>query len=216
MSTPEKPSFTTPSFAESLKDLLRWRRDVRRFQTTPIPDAEILRLLEIAHLSPSVGLCQPWRFVRVRSPAARAALRANFLHCNAEALAGFQGEDAALYATLKLSGLDDAPVQLAVFSDAGTSAGRGLGRRTMPQAADYSVVIAIHTLWLAARASGIGMGWVSILDPAAVSVSLHMPKDLHLIAYLCLGLPVEEHLDPELQRAGWEQRRPLGEFLEER
>jgi 5,6-dimethylbenzimidazole synthase len=208
--------FITPEFLASLIELLRWRRDVRRFRKDPVPDSEIFDLLRIAQLAPSVGLSEPWRFIRVRSVSAREAVRKNFERCNAEALNGYRGEDAALYAKLKLSGLDDAPVQLAVFCDGGSETGRGLGRRTMPETADYSVVAAVHTLWLAARAKGIGMGWVSILDPDEIATALSVPDGWRLIAYLCLGWPVEEHVDPELQRAGWEHRKPLENFLVER
>jgi 5,6-dimethylbenzimidazole synthase len=208
--------FETPAFFAALENLLHWRRDVRRFRTDLLDEALVLSLLRTAQIAPSVGLSQPWRFVRVRSPEARAGVRASFEHCNAEALADYSGNEAALYARLKLSGLDDAPVQIAVFSDPDTVIGHGLGRRTMPQMIDYSVVAAVHTLWLAARARGVGMGWVSILDPAEVARILAVPPGWRLIAYLCLGLPIEEHEDPELQRAGWEQRRPLDAVLLER
>ncbi|WP_291425126.1 5,6-dimethylbenzimidazole synthase [Acidocella sp.] len=211
-----EPGFTTPEFFPALVELLRWRRDVRRFLRDEIAEDEVLELLRVAQFAPSVGLSQPWRFVRVRSAAARGAARENFERCNAEALGGYAGEDAALYAKLKLSGLDDAPVQLAVFCDPECTTGRGLGRRTMPEAAEYSVVTAVHTLWLAARARGIGMGWVSILDPQAIAVALRVPEGWRLVAYLCLGRPVEAHLDPELERLGWERRQKLEDVLIER
>jgi 5,6-dimethylbenzimidazole synthase len=209
-------SFETQAFEAGLTELLHWRRDVRGFRTDPIDETDIEALLRIAQLAPSVGLSQPWRFVRVRSDGARAAVRACFERCNAEALAGYAGEDAALYARLKLSGLDDAPVQIAVFCDREAETGRGLGRRTMPETADYSVVTAVHTLWLAARVRGIGMGWVSILDPAEVSAALDVPRHWRLIAHLCLGWPLTEHKEPELQRVGWEHRQPLETVLFER
>jgi 5,6-dimethylbenzimidazole synthase len=211
-----EPDFTAPEFFPRLIELLRWRRDVRRFRRDALSEDEVLDLLRVAQLAPSVGLSQPWRFMRVRSEAARAAVRENFEHCNAEALGGYRGEDAALYARLKLSGLDDAPVQIAVFCDSGCETGRGLGRRTMPEMAEYSVVAAVHTLWLAARARGIGMGWVSILDPEGIATALSVPEGWRLVAYLCLGWPVEANVDPELERAGWEQRKPLEDFLVER
>lgn len=211
-----EPDFTAPEFFPALVELLHWRRDVRRFQRDKIAEDEVLDLLRVAQLAPSVGLSQPWRFVRVRSALARSAVRENFERCNAEALGGYAGEDAALYAQLKLSGLDDAPVQLAVFCDPACAIGRGLGRRTMPETAEYSVVTAVHTLWLAARARGIGVGWVSILDPQAIAVALSVPKGWRLVAYLCLGRPVEAHLDPELERAGWERRQKLEDVLVER
>lgn len=209
-------SFEAPEFAAALDDLLRWRRDVRSFRTDPIPEEDVRALLQTAQLAPSVGLSQPWRFVRVRSRPARAAVRACFERCNAEALASYCGEDAARYARLKLSGLDQAPVQLAVFSHREVETGHGLGRRTMPETTDYSVVAAVHTLWLAARAKGIGVGWVSILDPEEIARALTTPEGWRLIAYLCLGRPTADHEEPELQRAGWERRQPLESVLIER
>lgn len=206
-------SFETPAFEAALTELLRWRRDVRGFRTDPVAEADIQALLRTAQLAPSVGLSQPWRFVRVHSQPVRAAVRTCFERCNAEALAGYGGADAALYAKLKLSGLDQAPVQIAVFCDRKVETGRGLGRRTMPETTDYSVVAAVHTLWLAARAKGIGMGWVSILDPDEIAAALSVPEGWRLIAYLCLGWPAAEHEHPELQRAGWEHRQPLETVL---
>jgi 5,6-dimethylbenzimidazole synthase len=211
-----EPDFTAPGFFPLLTELLHWRRDVRHFLRDEIPEAELLDLLRLAQLSPSVGLSQPWRFMRIRTAPARAAVRENFTRCNEDALAGYQGEDAALYARLKLSGLDDAPVQLAVFCDGACGTGRGLGRRTMPEMVEYSVVTAVHTLWLAARAKGIGMGWVSILDPEGIAQTLNVPEGWRLIAYLCLGRPAETHTVPELERVGWEHRHKLEDVLVER
>jgi 5,6-dimethylbenzimidazole synthase len=108
--------------------------------------------------------------------------------------------------TLKLEGLEDAPVHLAVFADEATQAGSGLGRRTMPETLRYSVVAAIQTLWLAARAEGLGLGWISILEPTAVHRILDVTESWTLIAYLCIGWPEEEHLDPELDRHRWQER----------
>ena len=156
------PSFDA-SFRQSLADLLAWRRDVRRFLADPVDPAVIDELLDLACLAPSVGNSQPWRFVSVESPERRTEIRANFEDCNAKALGGYAGEKAAIYAGLKLSGLAEAPVQLAVFADEATEAGAGLGRQTMPETLRYSAVLAVHTLWLAARAQGLGVGWVSPL-----------------------------------------------------
>ena len=195
------------SFRDDLRALLRWRRDVRRFRRDPLPEGVLDRLLATACLAPSVGLSQPWRFVIVDDPARRAALRSLFARCNAEAASDYAGGRAELYAALKLAGLDDAPVQLSVFADRETAVGHGLGRRTMPEMVDYSVVTAIHTLWLAARAEGIGLGWVSILDPATINDILDEPRGWRFIGYLCLGYPSAEDDRPALQRAGWETRR---------
>jgi len=195
-------------FRARLHVLLRWRRDVRQFRREALPEGTIERLIEIACLSPSVGLSEPWRFVLVRDPDRRAAIRASFETCNQEALRQQTPDRAALYARLKLAGLDDAPAQVSVFADRSTAQGNGLGRLTMPQTLDYSVAIAMHTLWLAARAEGLGLGWVSILDPARMAEILEVPGDWAFIGHLCVGYPAEEHDTPVLQREGWERRRP--------
>ncbi len=199
------PAFSH-EFRADLLTLLRWRRDVRHFRRQPVPPPLLDELLEIASLAPSVGLSQPWRFVTVDDPARRAAVRANFEACNADALAGQAGH-AGLYARLKLAGLDEAPCHLAVFAEPHPQQGHGLGRRTMPETTTYSAVIATHTLWLASRALGLGLGWVSILDPVAVAACLEIPTEWTFIGYLCLGYPEAEDDVPELERAGWEHRR---------
>ncbi|QCO57968.1 5,6-dimethylbenzimidazole synthase (plasmid) [Pseudorhodobacter turbinis] len=194
---------------------MRWRRDVRRFRTDPVEAAVLDRCLSAFSLAPSVGLSEPWRVIAVESDAARAAALANFEVANAEALAGYSTEKAKLYAGLKLSGMREAPVHLAVFSDDGTAKGAGLGAKTMPETRAYSVVGAITLFWLAARAEGLGIGWVSILDPVQLAQDLDVPDDWRLIGYLCVGWPEAEAQTPELERAGWEQRSPAL-FLERR
>lgn len=201
------------AFRARLVELLTWRRDVRRFRGDALPEGLLEHLLEIAALAPSVGLSQPWRFVLVEDPRRRAEVRANFERANAQALTAYEGAEAQSYARLKLAGLDEAPVHLAVFADAGTAQGHGLGRRTMPEMIEYSAVTAIHTLWLAARAHGVGMGWVSILDPAAIAGSLAVPETWSLVGYLCLGYPRAADDTPALERAGWERRRAAASFL---
>ena len=200
------PAFDA-AFQSQLRTLFAWRRDVRRFARTPLPAGTLERLVSLATLAPSVGLSEPWRFVAVDDPARRALVRANFAACNAEALAAQASDRAALYARLKLSGLDEAPTHLAVFADRGTDQGHGLGRHTMPEMIEYSVVTAVHTLWLAARAEGIGMGWVSILDPARMIENSAVPPQWKFIGYFCLGYPAAQDDTPELQKSGWEQRR---------
>lgn len=201
------PPIFDDSFAAKFGHLVRWRRDVRRFRPDPVPEGLINSLINLASLSPSVGYSQPWRFVCVRDAGRRSAIRSNFLTCNKAALESYEGQTADLYATLKLAGLDTAPEHLAVFCDMATSVGRGLGQRTMPEMREYSAVIACHTLWLASRVHGLGMGWISILDPAEVGKILAVPTDWKFIAYLCVGYPEEQHLDPELERHGWENYR---------
>ncbi len=195
------------AFQERLLDLLRWRRDVRSFRSDPVAPALLKSLLQAACLAPSVGLSQPWRFVTVDEPGRREAIRANFAACNADALASQPADRAGLYARLKLAGLDQAPCHIAVFADPTTEQGHGLGCRTMPETIAYSAVMAVHTLWLAARAAGLGLGWVSILDAARVTQILDLCPDWTFVGYLCLGYPQAEDTVPELERAGWEQRR---------
>lgn len=200
------PPVFDPAFRANLLELIRWRRDVRHFRGDPVPEALLDHLLAVAALAPSVGLSEPWRFVRVDDPTRRGAIRAGFETCNAQALAALEGDDALLYARLKLAGLDEAPCHLAVFAEANPAQGRGLGRMTMPDTTLWSAVMAVHTLWLAARAECIGLGWVSILDPSTVAAALDVPDHWTFIAYLCLGYPARESDSPTLQQCGWEQR----------
>jgi 5,6-dimethylbenzimidazole synthase len=193
-------------FRQSFRELVLWRRDVRRFRRDPVDPILIQSLLELASHAPSVGHCQPWRFVLVESAQCREAVRSSFVRANAKALESYDGERRAQYARLKLEGLDDAPVHLAVFADEATAAGSGLGRQTMPQTLQYSVVGAVQTLWLAARAEGLGLGWISILEPEVLCRILEVPDTWTLIAYLCIGRPMEEHMDPELERHNWQER----------
>ena len=200
-------------FQDTLETLLVWRRDVRRFRSDPVDDAVIRELLKLTALSPSVGNAQPWRFVLVEDTARRADIIANFENANADALSEYSGDQAETYAGLKLAGLRDAPVHLAVYCDEASELGYGLGRKTMPEMLAYSVVGAITTLWLTARAHGIGLGWVSILDPERVNKTLDIPDDWSLVGYLCMGFPVEEHTDPELERARWQERIDISNFI---
>jgi len=193
-------------FRETLRDLVLWRRDVRRFRRDPVEPCLIHSLIELASHAPSVGHCQPWRFVLVESAARRAAVRESFGRANAKAAESYGDQERERYIKLKLEGLEDAPVHLAVFADETTQAGNGLGRQTMPETLRYSVVAAVQTFWLAARAEGLGVGWISILEPKIVRQMLDVSEAWTLVAYLCVGRPAEEHLDPELERYGWQQR----------
>jgi 5,6-dimethylbenzimidazole synthase len=209
---PQSQTIAPPDFDEEFRDDLRrlfaWRRDVRRFERVPLPEATVERLIATACMSPSVGLSQPWRFIVVNDPVCRAEVKASFERCNRDALEAQNPDKAALYAQLKLAGLDEAPCQIAVFADHATLQGGGLGRLTMPETIDYSAAIAIHTLWLAARAEGLGVGWVSILDPERVAKALGVPQTWSFIGYLCVGYPQTQDDTPLLEQAGWEFRRP--------
>ncbi|WP_268876826.1 5,6-dimethylbenzimidazole synthase [Litorivita pollutaquae] len=203
-----KPVISTfpDSFRQQFDQLMWLRRDVRRFRSDPIDEAALARALRGFAAAPSVGLSQPWRIIRLETADARAKSLANFEAANAQALAGYSGEKSKIYAGLKLSGMRDAPVQFAVFCDDSTPKGAGLGAATMPEMRRYSVVTAVTQFWLAARAEGLGVGWVSILDPAQLCADLDVPEDYTLVAYLCVGTPEEFTDSPELERAGWETR----------
>jgi 5,6-dimethylbenzimidazole synthase len=193
-------------FQAEFAELVAWRRDVRRFRSEAVPEETLDHLFRLAELSPSVGNCQPTRLVRVDDENRREAVRQNFEAANRQALLAYDGERAQLYASLKLAGLREAPIHLAVFCDDATEQGHGLGAGTMPETRRYSAVCALHTVWLAARAHGLGVGWVSILDPGRLTETLDVPRDWSFIAYLCVGWPQEERLTPELERAGWQAR----------
>jgi 5,6-dimethylbenzimidazole synthase len=195
------------AFQNQLTALMRWRRDVRRFRTDPVDEAMLRHCLDAFLLAPSVGLSQPWRLIRVQSDAARAAALTNFEAANAQALAGYSGDKAAIYAGLKLSGMREAPVHLAVWCDETTETGHGLGAKTMPEMRRYSVVASVMQFWLVARAHGLGVGWVSILDPMQLARDLSVPEGWRLVAYLCVGWPEAESETPELEKQGWEVRR---------
>ena len=219
MTTDTEPSgverlapFSAPFRAELLR-LFHLRRDVRRFRTEPLAEDVLMDLLEAAHTAPSVGLSQPWRFVRVRSDAARAAVIASFERANAAASAAYDDERGRLYRSLKLAGLREAPEHLLVCCQTDTGQGHGLGRATLPGTLRDSVLCAIQNLWLAARARGVAIGWISILDPAELRAPLELPANWQWVAYLCMGWPEKETEHPELERTGWEQRRPLSEVL---
>ncbi len=200
-------------FRARLLDLFTWRRDVRRFRAQPLPPGALDRLIGIACLAPSVGLSQPWRFVVVEDVRRRERLLDLFRDCNAEALATYTGDRARRYAELRLAGIAEAPAQVTVFTEGDTQVGQGLGRRTMPEMAEYSTVTAVHTMWLAARAEGIGLGWVSILDPVRTAEILDVPQSWRLIGHFCLGYPEAEADSPELEQMGWERRRPTPESI---
>ncbi len=194
--------------AAVLNDILRWRRDVRHFRKDPVPEAVLTALQDAMSFAPSVGNARPWRVLRVRDEEKRAAVRAIFMRCNADAARVYDDERAALYRNLKLAGLDDAPEQLAVFTHRDPEAGHGLGRATMAQTLRQSTAMAIHTLWLAARARNLGLGMVSIIDPCAMEALLAPGPEWEFSAYLCLGYPESDDDTPLLHRMGWQANAP--------
>lgn len=210
---PAEPAQFDDDFRLSLKALLVWRRDVRRFRTDALAAGALERFIQAACLAPSVGLSQPWRFVVVDDPARRQRVVETFTRCNAAALQAYDQDRRSTYARLKLAGLNEAPCHLAVFADVESEMGYGLGRQTMPQTLEYSVVAAISNLWLAARAEGVGVGWISILDPIEVAQALDIASAWKLVGYFCIGYPDYDSDSPELEREGWERRRPWESFI---
>ena len=193
---------------------IRERRAVGRgYLPDPMPDELLYRLLEAAHNAPSVGLMQPWRFIVVRSLTVRQAVHKSFLDANKRALADYEGDQQQLYASMKLEGILEAPQNLCVVCDSESSRGHRLGRHTMPETALYSAVCAVQNLWLAARAEGIGVGWVSILDLQMLRAALNIPDHITPVAYLCLGYVSRFASEPDLERTGWEKRTPVESVL---
>jgi 5,6-dimethylbenzimidazole synthase len=200
----------SPEEIEAVYRAIRERRDVRHgFLPEPLPESTLLRLLEAAQCYPSVGLMQPARFILIRDQSVRTAMHAIFERANKAASKIYEGEQLALYSELKLQGLLDSPQHLCVVCDQRSTQGRGLGRQSMPETSVYSVVCAVQNLWLAARAEGVGVGWVSIVEPTAVKELLHIPHGVELVAYLCIGYAREFATQPDLEHFGWETRRSL-------
>lgn len=191
-----------------LQKILMARRDVRgnRFCADPVSDADVEKILQAALWAPSVGFSQPWQFVLIRDADTRQQVAASFAAENARASHLFSDEKQRQYQQLKLEGIKESPLNIAVFYTPPTQP--VLGQTSMVEPGEYSVVCAVQNMWLMARALNIGMGWVSILDPDTVKRLLNTPPEYKLVAYLCLGY-VHEFLDqPELEILQWEQRKP--------
>jgi 5,6-dimethylbenzimidazole synthase len=189
------------------------RRDVRSFRSDPVSDEVLVRILDAAHHAGSVGFMQPWNFIVVRSSEVKRQVHESFLRENGRAKENYTGERRELYESLKLAGIVEAPVNLAVTCDRSRKGPAVLGRNSIPDTDLFSTCCAIQNLWLAARAEGVGVGWVSILDPRAVKELLLIPDDVTLVAYLCVGYPVEFGERPMLEQAGWETRLPLADLV---
>ena len=189
------------------------RRDVRRFRPDPVPDEVLLRIVDAAHHAGSVGFMQPWNFIIVRSPDVRRQVFEVFDRENARAAENYTGDRRSLYNSLKLQGILEAPLNLAVTCDRGRGGPHVLGRNTMTDTDVYSTCCAIQNLWLAARAEGVGVGWVSIFDPEAIKGLLNIPEGVLLVGYLCVGFPVEFDNRPLLEKVGWADRLTLRELV---
>jgi 5,6-dimethylbenzimidazole synthase len=186
------------------------RRDVRsQFLPDAVPDEVLGRILDAAHHAPSVGFMQPWDFLVIRDASVREAVYRNFDCANRRAAEAYHGEQRKLYDSLKLAGIVDAPVNVCVTCDHERRKGSGLGRQTDPAVDTYSTVCAVQNLWLAARAESLGVGWVSILDPEQLKMTLGIPQRVTVVAYLCVGYVSEFRPQPDLEEKGWETRSSL-------
>ena len=203
----------SPAERAALYRVIESRRDVRAFRTDPIATETLARILGAAHHAPSVGLMQPWNFIVIRDAATKARVKALFEVQNARAVANYAGARADLYRSLKLEGIEEAPINLCVTCDRTRSSPHVLGRNTVPDTDLYSTCCAIQNLWLAARVEGVGVGWVSILDYDDLRPIFGIPETVWPVAYLCVGYPRAFLGEPELQRRGWATQLPMNQII---
>ncbi|MFF1781730.1 nicotinate-nucleotide--dimethylbenzimidazole phosphoribosyltransferase [Streptomyces virginiae] len=219
---PAEPSAgeAAPGYADAEREavlrVMRERRDIRKgFRTDPIPHEVLLRVLEAAHTAPSVGHSQPWDFVVIRSAETRRTMH-ELAQRQREAYAkSLPKGRAKQFKELKIEAILDTPVNIVVTADPTRGGRHTLGRHTQPQMAPYSSALAVENLWLAARAEGLGVGWVSFFDEREMVRELGLPEHLEVVAYLCVGYVDEFPEEPELAQAGWSQRRPLSWVVHE-
>lgn len=188
------------------------RRDVRHFRSEPLEDEVLKRILDAAHHAGSVGFMQPWNFIVIRDPQIRRHVKMLFEEENALAAENYSGSRRQLYQSLKLEGILESAVNLCVTCDR-SRANPVLGRNTMLDTDLYSTCCAVQNLWLAARAEGVGVGWLSILRPQALTDLLELPESVVPVAYLCLGYPQEFRERPMLEEVGWRDRLPLDQVI---
>jgi 5,6-dimethylbenzimidazole synthase len=215
MTTPDRSQHAFPeSEARGVYRAITERRDVRsQFLPEPIPSDVLVRLLQAAHHAPSVGFMQPWDFILLEDKATRTRIKSLFNRVNEEAANLHDAERAKLYRTLKLEGILESPLNLCITCDRKRGGPLVLGRSTVIETDLFSTCLAVQNLWLAARAEGIGVGWVSILDPTELAQILRLPAGVVPVAYLCLGYVTEFLPGPELETKGWRERMPLSSLV---
>ncbi|MFE2016709.1 nicotinate-nucleotide--dimethylbenzimidazole phosphoribosyltransferase [Streptomyces sp. NPDC059499] len=213
--TPPAPGYDDAE-REAVLKVIRERRDIRNgFRSDPIPHEVLLRVLEAAHTAPSVGHSQPWDFVVIRSAETRRSMH-ELAQRQREAYAkSLPKARAKQFKELKIEAILDTPVNIVVTADPTRGGRHTLGRHTQPQMAPYSSALAVENLWLAARAEGLGVGWVSFFDEREMVRALGLPDHLEVVAYLCVGYVDEFPEEPELMQAGWSKRRPLSWVVHE-
>ena len=190
------------------------RRDVRgQFKPDAIPDDVLSRILYAAHHAPSVGFMQPWNFVVVKSNTVKKKIHSAFVEANETAANMFDSEKSKAYRDLKLEGILESPINICITCDRSRTGPVVLGRTSMKEMDLYSSVCAVQNFWLAARAEGVGVGWVSIIEKTALQQALNIPEEIVPIAYLCVGYVSHFYDKPELENAGWLNRTPLEDLL---
>lgn len=197
---------------QAVYDVIAERRDVRRFRPDEVGDDVLRRVLAAAHQAPSVGLMQPWRLIVIRDVRTRSEIRALAQRERLRQAEQFD-ERATQFLDQKIEGVVEAPIGVCVCCDHGPDGAEVLGRGTIPQTDTYSTACAIQNLWLAARAEGLGVGWVSFYRPADLRTLLGLPERVEPIAYLCLGWPDEQPVRPTLETVGWSKRLHLDEVV---
>ncbi|MGW2746414.1 nicotinate-nucleotide--dimethylbenzimidazole phosphoribosyltransferase [Streptomyces sp. NPDC001450] len=201
---------------EAVLKVMRERRDIRNgFRSDPIPHEVLLRVLEAAHTAPSVGHSQPWDFVVIRSADTRRTMHELAMRQREAYAKSLPKGRAKQFKELKIEAILDTPVNIVVTADPTRGGRHTLGRHTQPQMAPYSSALAVENLWLAARAEGLGVGWVSFFDEREMVRALGLPEHLEVVAYLCVGYVDEFPDEPELMQAGWSKRRPLSWVVHE-
>lgn len=203
----------TPAEREAVYKAVFARRDVRRFLSLPIPSEAVERILLAAHHAPSVGFMQPWNFIVIREPYTKKLIKEAFLLARSQETERFSGERKKLYLSLKLEGIEEAPLNICVTCDSTRHGPAVLGRSLIPQTDIYSTCCAIQNLWLAARAEGLGVGWVSILSEERLKEILRIPVHIEVVGYLCVGYPERFEAKPGLESLGWLDRLPLRDVV---
>ncbi len=199
---------------EALYQIIFSRRDVRgQFTSDPIPEDVLSRVLMAAHYAPSVGFMQPWSFILVRAEETKRKVYKLFEKAHGEATEMFEGDSREVYRNLKLEGILESPINICITCDRDRAGPVVIGRTHIKTMDVYSSVCAVQNLWLAARAEGLGLGWVSILDQKRLKQVLGIPKRIIPVAYVCLGYVSHFFDKPELQSAGWRPRLPLSELV---
>jgi 5,6-dimethylbenzimidazole synthase len=213
---PQETETFSADARRAVYEVIRTRRDIRHFAPErAVADDVVGRILDAAHRAPSVGFSQPWGFVLVRDPAQRTRIRASFLRCRAREADRFPSPRREQYLALQLEGIVDAPLNVCVTVDLRARSEAVLGATAQPEAVRFSACCAVQNLWLAARAEGIGVGWVSIVEPSVLTEELALPAGVEPLAYLCVGHPIAFRSQPMLEEVGWLPRRALADVVHE-